>query len=234
MSVDEQNRPTEKEGMETEVESNSGSSGTAHISNDTNDHITMPKEQTEANSLTLEKNKELEKPVSNNPTPYLTGYKLYIVVTALYLAVFLVNLVWPFISSPPLLFGLSSLSSPSNPRKSQDRTIIATAIPTITNEFHSLDEFSWYQSAYQLTAAATQLSYGNVYQLFSVKWTFFGSIVMFEIGSVICGVAPNSIALILGRVVQGFGMSGIYTGTLVVCILLCFLARLNFRSWQLS
>lgn len=39
---------------------------------------------------------------------------------------------------------------------------------------------------------------------------------MFELGSLICGVAPNSLALIIGRAIQGLGSAGILTGSFVV------------------
>lgn len=48
-----------------------------------------------------------------------------------------------------------------------------------------------------------QLLYGKVYQFFSLKWTFLGAIALFELGSLICGTAPNSEALIVGRAIAG-------------------------------
>ena len=43
----------------------------------------------------------------------------------------------------------------------QDRTIIATAIPTITDDFHALNDVGWYGSAYMLTSCAFQLFFGK-------------------------------------------------------------------------
>lgn len=51
-----------------------------------------------------------------------------------------------------------------------DRTIIGTAIPAITNEFHSVGDIGWYGSAYQLTTAASQLVFGRVYKFYNIKW----------------------------------------------------------------
>ncbi|KAK4154911.1 major facilitator superfamily domain-containing protein [Chaetomidium leptoderma] len=98
-----------------------------------------------------------------------------------------------------------------------DRTIISTAIPAISNEFNSLNDVGWYGSAYLLTSCAFQLLFGKIYTLFSVRTVLLTSIVLFEVGSVICGAAPTSIAFILGRAVCGVGAAGLFAGT-IVCI----------------
>lgn len=49
-----------------------------------------------------------------------------------------------------------------------------------------------------------------------MKWAYLTSLSMFELGSLICGVAPNSLALIIGRAIQGLGSAGILTGSFVV------------------
>ncbi|KAK5170228.1 uncharacterized protein LTR77_004814 [Saxophila tyrrhenica] len=97
-----------------------------------------------------------------------------------------------------------------------DGTIIATAIPTITAHFDSLDDYSWYNSAFLLTTCAFQLPFGRAYSLVSTKWTFVFAIVVFEVGSAISGAAPTSLALIVGRAVQGLGCSGIFGGAFVI------------------
>ena len=129
---------------------------------------------------------------------YLSGSKLTIVVVALCTACFLVAL---------------------------DGTIIATAIPTITSHFQSLGDVAWYNSAYLLTTSAFQLPYGRAYSLLSTKWTFLSSIVIFEIGSAVCGAAPTSIALILGRAIQGLGGAGIFSGCFIVLSDVCPLRK---------
>lgn len=50
-----------------------------------------------------------------------------------------------------------------------DRTIIATAIPRITDEFQSLGDIGWYGSAYMLTTAASQLVFGRFYKFYSLR-----------------------------------------------------------------
>lgn len=52
-----------------------------------------------------------------------------------------------------------------------DRTIVATAIPQITDDFHSLGDIGWYGSAYMLTTAASQLVFGRLYKFYHMKWS---------------------------------------------------------------
>ena len=107
---------------------------------------------------------------------YPKALKLTFIVVALVLSIFLVAL---------------------------DMTIVATAIPRITDEFHSLDQVGWYGSAFFLTLASFQSTWGKAYKFFPLKPTFLLSIGIFEIGSLICGVAQNSTTLIVGRAVAG-------------------------------
>ena len=93
-----------------------------------------------------------------------------------------------------------------------DNTIIATAIPRITDEFKSIDDIGWYGSGYLLTTCAFQLTYGKLYNLFPIKWGVLVALGIFELGSLVCGAAPNSVGLIMGRVVAGIGTGGIFTG----------------------
>ncbi|CAK7243483.1 MAG: hypothetical protein STHCBS139747_005008 [Sporothrix thermara] len=118
-----------------------------------------------------------------------TGLKLLSIMVSLFLALFCVSL---------------------------DRTIIATAVPKITNEFDSLKDIGWYGSAYMLTSASFQLPFGRLYADFSVKWLFLAALIIFEVGSVLCAAAPNSTALIVGRALGGLGAAGISSGTLTI------------------
>ena len=129
-------------------------------------------------------------PLKNAPKPgHPTGLALALILLSLCLTVLLVAL---------------------------DATIIATAIPTITSQFNSLDDYSWYNSAYLLCTCAFQLPFGRFYSLLSTKWTFVAAIVLFEVGSAVCGAAPTSIALIIGRAIQGTGGAGIFGGSLII------------------
>ncbi|KAK1659546.1 MFS transporter [Colletotrichum godetiae] len=97
-----------------------------------------------------------------------------------------------------------------------DMTLIATAIPAITNQFNSLQHVGWYGSAYMLSLCSFQLVYGTCFELFSLKWTFMVAIAFREVGLAVCGSAPNSIVFIVGRAITGIGCSGIIIGAWVV------------------
>ncbi|KAJ6445218.1 MFS toxin efflux pump [Purpureocillium lavendulum] len=120
---------------------------------------------------------------------YATGLKLALIITALCFSVFLMAL---------------------------DNSIIATAIPRITDEFHSLNDVGWYGSAYMLTGSSFQLFFGKFYTFWSIKWVFLSVIGLFEGGSLICALAPNSMTLIIGRAVAGVGSAGIFAGALTI------------------
>ncbi|KAK0750038.1 major facilitator superfamily-domain-containing protein [Schizothecium vesticola] len=122
-------------------------------------------------------------------TEYPTGMKLGLIILALCLSIFLMAL---------------------------DNSIIATAIPKITEDFQSLQDVGWYGSAYLLTTAALQLLFGRVYTFFSVKWVYLGAIAIFELGSLICAVAQNSVTLIVGRAVAGVGSAALFSGALII------------------
>ncbi|KAJ7227691.1 putative MFS multidrug transporter [Mycena rebaudengoi] len=126
---------------------------------------------------------------TNEDDDFPHGLKLVLLVVALCLSVFLVAL---------------------------DNTIIATAIPKITDHFQSLDDVGWYGSAYFLATAATQLAFGKCYTVLPIKWVYITAIVFFEVGSALCGAAPNSDALIVGRAIAGMGSAGIFSGALII------------------
>lgn len=67
-----------------------------------------------------------------------------------------------------------------------------------------------------ITASVLQLTYGRIFALFSIKWSFIVAMLIFELGSLICAVAPNSVALIIGRAIAGWGSAGILTGSFVI------------------
>ena len=97
-----------------------------------------------------------------------------------------------------------------------DNTIIATAIPRITDDFRSIGDVGWYGSAYLLTTCAFQLFFGKLYTFYSIKWTYLIAFAIFEVGSVICGAAPDSVSFIVGRAVAGLGSAGIFSGAILI------------------
>jgi MFS family permease len=110
---------------------------------------------------------------------------------------------------------------------SLDTTIVSTAIPRITDEFHTVADMGWYGSAFFLTLASFQGSWGKVYRYFPLKMSYIASIFIFEVGSLICAVAQNSVTLIVGRAIAGLGAAGISSGSYTI---LAFTARPEKRA----
>ncbi|KAJ5108193.1 hypothetical protein N7456_004868 [Penicillium angulare] len=97
-----------------------------------------------------------------------------------------------------------------------DNTILATAVPKITEQFNSLEDISWYASAYLLTSCAVTLPFGKVYTYYSTKWTYIIALTIFEIGSLACAATKTSQGLIFGRAIAGIGSGGLAPGALLV------------------
>ncbi|KAF3406281.1 putative efflux pump gsfJ [Talaromyces pinophilus] len=120
---------------------------------------------------------------------YPQGISLVLIVAAVVLAIFLISL---------------------------DQTILGTAIPKITDQFGGLDKVSWYGSAYFMTFGGFQPALGKIYRYSDLKITFLVSFFIFELGSLLCGVAPNSSTLIVGRAIAGVGGAGMATGAFTI------------------
>ncbi|KAI1399175.1 efflux pump antibiotic resistance protein [Hypoxylon fuscum] len=126
---------------------------------------------------------------SENDDDYPTSLRLTMILLALVLSIFLVSL---------------------------DMTIIATAIPAITDEFRGISDVSWYGSVFFATFGAFQSTWGKAYKYFPLKLAFLASIAVFELGSLVCGSAPTSSALIVGRAIAGVGAAGIGSGCYII------------------
>lgn len=63
-----------------------------------------------------------------------------------------------------------------------------------------------------LACCSMQLLIGKIYTFYSVKVVLIGSVLLFEIGSTICGAVPNSPVFIFGRAIAGVGSAGIFAG----------------------
>ena len=97
-----------------------------------------------------------------------------------------------------------------------DNTIIATAIPKITTVFNSLNDVGWYGSSYLLTTTSLQPSFGKIYTYFNIKWTYLSALLIFELGSIICAAAKNSVMLIVGRAIAGAGAAALFSGGMTI------------------
>lgn len=106
-----------------------------------------------------------------------------------------------------------------------DNSILSTATPTITNEFHSVQDIGWYVSSYQLALSALQPMTGKLFTYLPNKQTYIASVLLFELGSLICGLSTSSNMLIGGRAVAGLGASGLFNGALTIIAALVPLRR---------
>jgi EmrB/QacA subfamily drug resistance transporter len=99
---------------------------------------------------------------------------------------------------------------------SLDQTIVATALPTIVGDLGGLEHLSWVVTAYLLASTITGPLYGKFGDLYGRKPTLQVAIVIFLVGSMLCGIAQNMPELISFRAVQGLGAGGLITTTIAV------------------
>jgi EmrB/QacA subfamily drug resistance transporter len=97
-----------------------------------------------------------------------------------------------------------------------DQTIVGTALPTIVGEFHRADLLSWVVTVYLLTSTVSTPLYGKASDLFGRKRLLQLSIVIFLLGSALCGLSQNMAQLIGFRALQGLGAGGLISLALAV------------------
>lgn len=97
-----------------------------------------------------------------------------------------------------------------------DATVVADLQSVIVEEFGAIQQLSWLSVGFLLCATATTLFWGRIYGQFDAKWLYIFHVVVFEIGSAICGAAPSMNVMILGRAVTGLGGSGLYVGCMTL------------------
>src|SRR4051794_41713008 len=97
-----------------------------------------------------------------------------------------------------------------------DQTIVATALPTIVGDLGGLDHLSWVVTAYLLTATVSTPLYGKISDLYGRKRIFQAAIVIFLVGSALCGLAQNIGQLVAFRALQGLGAGGLMTLALTI------------------
>ncbi|KAH9815249.1 major facilitator superfamily domain-containing protein [Melampsora americana] len=97
-----------------------------------------------------------------------------------------------------------------------DQTILSPALPVIASNFNSLDQIGWIASAYFITQVSFLLLYAQLLMTFNRRWVFIMAVSIFEIGSLICALSPNSICLIIARAVAGVGAAGIFVSCLSI------------------
>lgn len=90
-----------------------------------------------------------------------------------------------------------------------DSTIVATALPTIVGDLGGLERLGWVVTAYLLAQTVVIPLYGKLGDLYGRKVVLQSGIVIFLLGSVLCGLSANLTQLIVFRAIQGLGGGGL-------------------------
>ncbi|WP_319459501.1 MDR family MFS transporter [Micromonospora sp. RTP1Z1] len=106
-----------------------------------------------------------------------------------------------------------------------DNMIVSTALPRIVGEFGGVDHFTWVVTAYVLGTTVSTPIWGKLGDLYGRKAVFLTSVVIFLIGSALCGMSGSGllggvdngmIELIAFRAVQGLGAGGLMVGVMAI------------------
>ncbi|MEV8409664.1 MDR family MFS transporter [Streptomyces niveus] len=90
-----------------------------------------------------------------------------------------------------------------------DQTIVSTALPTIASDLGGLDHLSWVVTAYLLASTAATPLWGKLGDQYGRKKLFQTAIVIFLVGSALCGISQSMAELIIFRALQGLGGGGL-------------------------
>ena len=112
----------------------------------------------------------------------MTGRRLYVITFAMMLSLFLASI---------------------------ESTVVATAMPTIVAQLGGLDIYAWVFSAFMLTSTTMVPIFGKLSDIYGRRRIYLLAVVIFMIGSALCGQAQSMPQLILFRALQGFGAGGI-------------------------
>lgn len=88
---------------------------------------------------------------------------------------------------------------------SMDNTIVATAMGTIVGELGGFDKFVWVTSAYMVAEMAGMPIFGKLSDMFGRKRFFIFGLIVFLLGSILCGTAETITQLSIYRAIQGIG-----------------------------
>jgi EmrB/QacA subfamily drug resistance transporter len=97
-----------------------------------------------------------------------------------------------------------------------DQTIVATALPKVVSDLGGITQYTWVFTAYMLGSTVTVPLYGKLGDAHGRKPLFIVAIVIFLVGSALCGAAQNMWQLVIFRAVQGVGAGGLFPLTLAM------------------
>jgi EmrB/QacA subfamily drug resistance transporter len=99
---------------------------------------------------------------------------------------------------------------------SLDQTIVSTALPTIVGDLGGVADLSWVVTAYLLASTVAGPVYGKLGDQYGRKMVLQAAIVIFLVGSALCGISQNLTELIVFRGIQGLGGGGLIVTTIAV------------------
>ncbi|TDC13511.1 DHA2 family efflux MFS transporter permease subunit [Streptomyces sp. 8K308] len=97
-----------------------------------------------------------------------------------------------------------------------DGQIVGVALPAVVGDLGGLGQFSWAVTGYLLAMAAATPIWGKLGDLYGRKGAYQASVLLFLLGTVLCGVAQDMPQLIAFRTLQGLGAGGLMVGALSV------------------
>lgn len=90
-----------------------------------------------------------------------------------------------------------------------DQTIVSTAMRTIADRLDGQTAQAWVTTAYLITSTISTPLYGKLSDSYGRKPFYLAAIVIFIVGSVLCGIAQNIYELAAYRAIQGVGAGGL-------------------------
>ncbi|KAL2871601.1 major facilitator superfamily domain-containing protein [Aspergillus lucknowensis] len=123
------------------------------------------------------------------PSPYITGWKLAVLLLGVSIAIFLPNL---------------------------EVSIVSTALVTIANDLQGFSKTGWVVVAYLVNYTGFIIIWAKLSDILTRKWSLIASLVIFIIGSAICGASQSMTMLIVFRALQGLGGAGCFSISMVV------------------
>jgi MFS family permease len=99
---------------------------------------------------------------------------------------------------------------------SLDQTIVSTALPTIVGDLGGLEHLSWVVTAYLLASTIVGPLYGKLGDLYGRKRVLQVALLLFLVGSALCGLAQSMLQLIAFRAMQGLGGGGLIVVSMAI------------------
>lgn len=97
-----------------------------------------------------------------------------------------------------------------------EMSVVGTAMPRVVATLGGFDLYNWVFSAFMLTSTVTLPIFGKLGDQFGRKWVYIGGLIVFLLGSGLCGFARSMEFLIFARAVQGLGAGAMFPSTMAI------------------